>query len=57
MNTTQQFCERIAAIGEADLTPHLRMLARRLVLDGIAIAVAGTSERAIRLLAAHHRDQ
>src|SRR6185369_4292282 len=31
--------------------------ARRLVLDGIAIAIAGTEEEAIHILAAHFREQ
>lgn len=31
--------------------------ARRLMLDGIAIAVAGTEDEAIALLAAHHKEQ
>ena len=31
--------------------------ARRLVLDGIAIAIAGTEEEAIHILAAHHKEQ
>jgi len=57
MGTTLQFCERLAAITGADLPPKPLALSRQLVLDGIAIAVAGTAERAIRLLAAHHREQ
>src|SRR5262249_7426022 len=31
--------------------------ARRLVLDGLAIAVAGTEEKAIQILAAHYKEQ
>lgn len=57
MTTTHAFCERLAAITDADLSARARGLARQLVLDGLAIAVAGTAERAIRLLAAHHREQ
>ena len=30
---------------------------KRLVLDGIAIAIAGTEEEAIQILAAHHKEQ
>jgi len=55
--TTGQFCERLTAIKGDDLTADALVHARRLVLDGIAIAMAGTSERAIRLLAVHHREQ
>ncbi len=57
MSTTREFCERLVELGEPDLGPQVRTLARQLVLDGIAVAVAGASERAIRLLAGHHRDQ
>ncbi|MDQ2802784.1 MAG: MmgE/PrpD family protein [Pseudomonadota bacterium] len=57
MGTTLQFCGRLAAVGEADLTEQVRVLARRLVLDGIAIAVAGASQRPLRLLAGYYSDQ
>ena len=55
--TTEAFCARLAAIGASDLPPEALALARRLVLDGIAIAVAGTAEPAIQMLADHHRAQ
>ena len=38
------------------VTPAIEA-ARRLVLDGIAIAIAGTEEEAIHILAAHHKEQ
>jgi 2-methylcitrate dehydratase PrpD len=57
MPVTLQLCERIAGIGYENLGAPAIMAARRLVLDGIAIAVAGTEEEAIYILAAHHKEQ
>jgi aconitate decarboxylase len=57
MPVTLQLCERIAGIGYENLGAPAIMAARRLVLDGIAIAVAGTEEEAIHILAAHHKEQ
>lgn len=57
MTVTAQLCERIAGIGYDDLGAPAIEAARRLVLDGIAIAIAGTEEDAIRILAAHHKEQ
>jgi aconitate decarboxylase len=57
MSISTLFAERLAALGEADMTAPVLTLARRLVLDGLAIAVAGTAETAIRLLAEHYREQ
>jgi 2-methylcitrate dehydratase PrpD len=57
MSITAQLCERIAATGYDDLGAPAIAAARRLVLDGIAIGIAGTEEEAIRILAAHHKEQ
>ena len=57
MAVTAQLCERIAAIDYDDLGQPAIEAARRLVLDGIAIAIAGTEEEAIHILAAHHKEQ
>jgi aconitate decarboxylase len=57
MSITSRLCERIAGIGYADLGAPAIAAARRLVLDGVAIAIAGTQEEAIRILAAHYKDQ
>ena len=57
MAVTAQLCERIAATGYDDLGQPAIEAARRLVLDGIAIAIAGTEEEAIQILAAHHKEQ
>src|SRR5487761_493408 len=57
MAATAQLCERIAATGYADLGAPAIEAARRLVLDGIAIAIAGTEEEAIQILAAYHKEQ
>src|SRR5262249_56795014 len=54
---TAKLCDRIAATGYDDLGEPAIAAARRLVLDGIAIAIAGTEEEAIRILAAYHKDQ
>jgi 2-methylcitrate dehydratase PrpD len=57
MAVTAQLCERIAATGYENLGSPAIEAARRLVLDGIAIAIAGTEEEAIHILAAHHKEQ
>jgi aconitate decarboxylase len=57
MTVTSQLCERIASTGYDNLGATAIEAARRLVLDGIAIAIAGTEEEAIHILAAHHKEQ
>jgi aconitate decarboxylase len=57
MAVTAQLCERIAATGYENFGAPAIEAARRLVLDGIAIAIAGTEEEAIHILAAHHKEQ
>jgi aconitate decarboxylase len=57
MSVTSQLCEKIAGTGYSDLRAPAIAAARRLVLDGIAIAVAGTEEEAIQILAAHFKEQ
>ena len=57
MAVTSQLCDRIAGISYQDLGVPAIEAARRLVLDGIAVAVAGTQEEAIHILAAHHKEQ
>ncbi|HEX3400155.1 MAG TPA: MmgE/PrpD family protein [Acetobacteraceae bacterium] len=55
MGTTAQLCDRIVATTYETLTPEAIAAARRLVLDGISIALAGTEEEAIGILAQHYR--
>jgi aconitate decarboxylase len=57
MPVTSSLCERIAGTGYESFGAPAIAAARRLVLDGIAIAVAGTEEKAIQILAAHHKEQ
>jgi len=57
MTVTAQLCERIVGIGYDEFGAAAIEAARRLVLDGIAIAVAGTEEEAIAILAAHDKEQ
>jgi aconitate decarboxylase len=57
MTITSQLCERIAATEYDTLGTPAIEAARRLVLDGLAIAIAGTEEEAIQILAAHHKEQ
>jgi aconitate decarboxylase len=57
MAVTSQLCDRIAATSYENLGVAAIEAARRLVLDGIAVAVAGTEEEAIQILAAHHKEQ
>lgn len=55
MSTTAALCEKIVATTWDSLTPEATAAAKRLVLDGLAIALAGTEEEAIRILADHYR--
>jgi aconitate decarboxylase len=57
MTITSQLCERIASTEFETLGAPAIEAARRLVLDGIAIAIAGTEEEAIHILAAYHKEQ
>jgi 2-methylcitrate dehydratase PrpD len=57
MAVTSQLCDRIAAVSYENLGMPAIESARRLVLDGIAVAIAGTQEEAIHILAAHHKEQ
>src|SRR5262245_35310194 len=57
MSVTSQLCQKITATGYVDLGAPVTAAARRLVLDGIAIAVAGSKEDAIEILAAHFKEQ
>jgi aconitate decarboxylase len=55
MGTTSELSEKIVATQYETLTPQAIAAARQLVLDGLAIALAGTEEEAVRILAAHYR--
>jgi len=57
MSVTSKLCEKIVAVGYDDLGEPAVAAGRRLVLDAIAIAVAGTEEEAIQILARHYREQ
>ena len=57
ITVTPQLCERIVATDYGDLGAPAIAAARRLMLDGLAIAIAGTEEEAIQILAAHHKEQ
>lgn len=57
MTVTAALCERIVENRRIDLGPVALDAARRLVLDGVAVGVAGSREPAVRLLADHHRAQ
>ena len=55
---TAQVCERIVAFGRQPLDAPLAAAARQLLMDGVAVAVAGAQlEKAPRLLADHFADQ
>ena len=55
MGLTATLAARIAATRYENLSETAIAAAQRLVLDGIAVAVAGTHEQGIRILAAHER--
>ena len=55
MGVTADLCDKIVATTFDSLTPEAVTKARRLVLDGIAVAVAGSREDAIGILADHYK--
>ena len=55
MGLTTVLCERIASLGYDDIPEPALAAARRLVLDGISIALAGTEEEAMHILDEHYR--
>jgi aconitate decarboxylase len=56
MGLTAELCQRITATRFEDLPPEAVAAARRLVLDGLAVALAGAVEEdAIPIMAAHYR--
>ena len=55
MTLTSRLCETICAKGFGDLGPDAVAAAKRLVLDGVAVAVAGPCEEATHILAAHEK--
>ncbi|MFN0025692.1 MAG: MmgE/PrpD family protein, partial [Acidimicrobiales bacterium] len=57
MSVTGDWCEQIVALGSPDVDDRARSAVRRLVLDGLAVAVAGAPEDAVRLLVAHQETQ
>ena len=54
MGITADLTARIVATTYETLTSEAITAARRLVLDGLSIAIAGTEEEAIQILAAHY---
>lgn len=57
MAVTSQLCERIVDTDYEDLGVPAIEASRRLMLDGIALAIAGTEDKAIHILATHHKEQ
>jgi len=55
MSVTRELCDKIESITYGDLPEPVITAARQLFLDGLAVAIAGTKEEAIRLLAEHYR--
>ncbi len=55
MSVTAELCQKIVATTWESLTPEAIAAARRLVLDGLSIAVAGTEEDTIQILAEHYK--
>jgi aconitate decarboxylase len=57
-SVTTELCEKIVSLRESDISDAAFRASRQLVLDGIAVAVAGANiEEAPRLLAEHCLDQ
>jgi 2-methylcitrate dehydratase PrpD len=56
VRVTAQFCESIGEITAERLSTEVLSAVRSLILDGIAVAIAGSRERAPTILAQHLRD-
>src|SRR5260370_2047610 len=56
MGVTEEFCRSLRDIEYAALPTEAVRAARRVMLDGIAVAVAGTREQAPHILADHLRE-
>ncbi len=54
---TQKIAERVSTIGYADLNAETIAMVKRLIADGVAVAVAGSVEEPPRLLAEHAHTQ
>ncbi len=57
MTITSELCTKIVATRYEQLREPAIAAARRLVIDGLAIAIAGTEEEAIQILASHYRER
>lgn len=54
---TAELCDRIVAIDNAAIPSAARQAGSKLVLDGLAVAIAGASERSVEILSAHLKQQ
>jgi aconitate decarboxylase len=57
MNVTEQLCHLITTTTFATLPSNVDAVAKRIILDGIAVAVAGAGEEGPRILAEHIKSQ
>src|SRR5438270_9855401 len=55
MSATEEFCQILHAINANTIPSSAFDAARRLLLDGIAVALAGSRERASQIIADHVR--
>jgi 2-methylcitrate dehydratase PrpD len=55
MGITNELCDKIGALTYGELPAPVIDRARQLFLDGLSVAIAGTEEQAIRLLAEHYQ--
>ena len=56
-NITQKIAGRVSTIGYTDLNAETIAMVKRLIADGVAVAMAGSVEEPPRLLAEHARTQ
>ena len=57
MSVTAELCLKMAATGSGDIGAEAFSAARRLVLDGLAVAMIGAQEPALGILVEHYRNQ
>ncbi len=57
MGLTTELCEKIVAVTDADIPDEAFAHADRVTLDGLSVALAGTTQKAPKALAEYVRDQ
>ncbi|MBT3906268.1 MAG: hypothetical protein HOF30_11425, partial [Rhodospirillaceae bacterium] len=57
MGLTAELCEKIVGTTDGDIPDDVFAHANRVTLDGLSVALAGTTQKAPKILSNHVRDQ